>query len=211
MAKLIWGSLANKTYESGLDRGVLYPQGQPGVAWNGLISVVEDLEGKSNEFYHLDGKVYSEDKNVEDFNATVEAFTYPEGFVPSTHYVFGLSYRTYVAGEDKYKIHLVYNAIAEVPDITFTSIGETVQPINFVWNLTTTPVVVPRLRPFAHLVIDPFVLSPSQVTAIENLLYGTSSADPQLPEPQFLLNLLGAWSYGFGHGPFGHTPFGGNT
>ena len=45
MAKLVWDETGKRLYETGVDRGVLYPQvsgAYPnGVAWNGLTGVTE--------------------------------------------------------------------------------------------------------------------------------------------------------------------------
>ena len=46
MAKLKWDQTGERLYETGVDRGVLYPADEngaypTGVAWNGLINVTE--------------------------------------------------------------------------------------------------------------------------------------------------------------------------
>ena len=46
MSKLVWDKTGERFYETGVDRGVLYPMGTDrtypkGVAWNGLTAVTE--------------------------------------------------------------------------------------------------------------------------------------------------------------------------
>ena len=48
MPKLVWDQTGEKRYETGVDRGVLYPKDTSGaypsgVAWNGLTKVSEEL------------------------------------------------------------------------------------------------------------------------------------------------------------------------
>ena len=50
MSRLVWDKVGERFYETGLDRGVLYPMGtggtsDKGVAWNGLTAVNESPSG----------------------------------------------------------------------------------------------------------------------------------------------------------------------
>ena len=57
MSKITWDKTGERTYETGVDRGVLYPIGEngtypKGVAWNGLSAVTESPSGaEANAIY----------------------------------------------------------------------------------------------------------------------------------------------------------------
>lgn len=46
MPGLVWDRVGDRTYESGLDRGVLYLPDGSAVPWNGLTSIVENFDRK---------------------------------------------------------------------------------------------------------------------------------------------------------------------
>ncbi|MCA9392561.1 hypothetical protein KC614_05200, partial [candidate division WWE3 bacterium] len=137
MTKIIWDAVGSRTYETGVDRGVLYTQNSSGqyvngVAWNGLTAVSESPSGAEANAQYADNIKYLNLFSAEDFGATIEAFTYPDEFAqfdgvaePKTGvYVgqqarktFGFSYRTKIGndldGDDHgYKIHLIYGCTA---------------------------------------------------------------------------------------------------
>lgn len=45
MAELVWGGNGQRYFETGIDRGVLYPRVGPGVPWNGLTGISEKPDG----------------------------------------------------------------------------------------------------------------------------------------------------------------------
>ena len=105
MRKIIWDKVGERFYETGVDRGVLYPK-QPGiydsgdgqvldsegnvivgssiypkgVPWNGLISVSENPSGAEPSAQYADNIKYLNLMSAEEFGASVEAFTYPDEF-----------------------------------------------------------------------------------------------------------------------------------
>lgn len=115
MTRIKWGSVGERVFEAGCDRGVLYVDGADGVPWNGLISVSESSSGGDLAEYYIDGIKYLQLLAAEEFVATIEAFTYPDEFAAcdGTRPVgnglfmtqqprrqFGLAYRTKI-GNDK--------------------------------------------------------------------------------------------------------------
>lgn len=209
MTRLKWGEDSKRTYESGIDRGVLYPNTGPGVAWNGLISVV-DAPAESEESQHyIDGVKYQNRQNSGSFSATIEAFTYPDEFLvydgisdsmitQQSRKSFGLCYRTKIGNIDGldagYKIHLVYNALAAPTEKDYTSIGDSVDPINFSWGITTTPVPINGARASAHLIIDMGKAYASSISPLEDILYGTDTTSPSLPSPNDVLELFESYT-----------------
>jgi len=94
MARLTWDDTGKKLFETGIDRGVLYPYVTPaantdttvsgytpysaGVAWNGLTSVSESPSGADSNKQYADNGVYANLRGAEEFGGTIEAFTYPD-------------------------------------------------------------------------------------------------------------------------------------
>lgn len=204
MTVLAW-SHSNPRYELGIDRGVLYPAGSAGVAWNGLISVSEDPVGGERNEYYRDGDKFTETVNSSIYSATIKAFTAPKELGPCVgerdlvtgftitgqpKIMFGLSYRTRV-GANFYKLHLVYNISARNSARAHkTAGGSSEAPSEFEWKVDAVPFLASGFAPTAHLVIDSSRASADDLAAIENLLYGNFSADPTLPDPATVIALF---------------------
>lgn len=199
MTALTWDDVGERTYQTGVDHGVLYLRDGTAVAWNGITGVEESstLEVKA---YYLEGVKYLESVVPGDFAGKLRAITYPEEFdiaqgvleaaeglslyeQPPQH--FNLSYRTKIGNDLQadlgYKIHLLYNVLAKPEASVFNSLGDTVQPIEFVWSLTGTPDRLPRARPTCHATVDSRTTPPEILELIENQLYGTELTNPSMP------------------------------
>lgn len=211
MTRIEWDTLGKHYYEMGVARGVLYPPGGgPGVPWNGLISVTESPSEGTAKPYYLDGVKYLNRSTPEEFEATIEAFTYPDefaycdgtatlapGLFISNQYrqPFGLSYRTRL-GDDQvgidrgYKIHLIYNALAAPTEVANATMSESPEPVHFSWSITTTPVAVDGFRHSAHFVIDSTKTDPMVLAELEDQLYGSADNAPNLPTIAQLLTIF---------------------
>lgn len=199
MAVIEWDKLGERSYEVGIDRGVLYLPGVPGIPWNGLVSVTEQSKREMKEF-HIDGVKYLEQHTPGDFAAELKAFTYPDEFEKVTGSVhdgrnivyhdqmpsrFGLTYRTKI-GDDLeadrgYKIHIMWNLRAEPIGNTYTSIGDNIAPLVFGWKLSGIPERPSGYRPTSHVTVDSTRVSAASLQVIEDKLYGTATTDPVLP------------------------------
>lgn len=208
MAKLSWGNPADRSYQAGLDRGVLYPRGRNGVAWDGLVSFNETPVGGEAVPYYQDGIKYRNDSSAEELTATLEAYMYPDefdecdgsafyaglGFEQQARKPFNLSYRTQVGnavdGFGKYyKIHLIYNAQVAPAARARVSKNETPDPLNFSWLVTTMPEHFRGMRPTAHLIIDSRKTNNRLLAVLEDILYGTEATSPRFPTPEEIVNL----------------------
>lgn len=200
MSRLTWGDPGQRVYEAGVDRGVLYVGTQPGVSWNGLISVTEHANGGGSKAYYYDGVKYLNTALPEEFDATIVAITYPNEFAqcdgtsqprPGLYLTqqsrssFGLSYRTKIGSDQQsdagYKIHIVYNALAAPSDRVHASLSNTTDPLNFTWNLTTRAPEIPGFKPTAHVVIDSRKTDPRILSTLEDILYGTDAVPARIP------------------------------
>lgn len=210
MTKLLWDQTGERLYETGVDHGVLYlPDGSGeyvnGYAWNGLTAVTESPSGAESNKQYADNQVYLNLQSAEEFNGTIEAFTYPDEFAEcdgsaqpqvgvyvgqQTRKAFGFSYRTKIGndtvGQDYgYKLHLVYGALAAPSEKAYNTINESPEATPLSWEVSTTPVAVNsgNLKPTATITIDSTKVGATQLAALEDLLYGTEGTDPQLPLP----------------------------
>lgn len=216
MATLTWDVQGERYYETGVSKGVLYPfkEGKysKGVAWNGLTAVNESPSGAEPTPLYADNIKYLNLLSNEEFAATVEAYTYPDEFAEcdgsaelavgvsvgqQKRIPFGLSYVTKLGndtdGQDHgYKIHLIYGALAKPTQKNYATINDNPEAITFSWELSTTPVAVPNMRPTACITIDSKKVTPENLKKIEDKLYGTESEEATLPTPTELAALIAA-------------------
>src|SRR5574344_1154689 len=202
MAKLVWDESGKRLYETGVEKGVLYVQGengeyQNGVAWNGLTAVTESPSGAEPTALYADDIKYLELFSAEEFGATIEAYTYPEEFEAcdgsaelgkgvtigqQDRKAFGLCYRTIVGNDVKgnengYKLHLIYGAKAKPSEKAYATVNDSPEAVTFSWEVTTTPVNVAGFKPTASVTIDSTKIEPLKLKAIEDKLYGTETQE----------------------------------
>jgi hypothetical protein len=208
MAQLVWNSVGSRFYESGVDRGVLYVDTQPGVAWNGLTSVNETPSGGDATPYYIDGVKYLNMPAGEEFEATITAFTYPDLFSEcdgtyqprSGLYItqqrrkpFGFSYRSMIGSDltpdHGYKIHMVYNALAEPTERSNSTTTDNNDLNDFSWKITTKPPAMDGYRPTSHVVMDSRFTDPTILSLVEDILYGTDEESARLPNWAELLGV----------------------
>lgn len=210
MTKLAWGATGTRTYEAGVDRGVLYVAGVAGVPWNGLIAVSEKLNGGTPKPYYLDGIKYLNLASDEEFEATIDAYSSPREFdrcdgtssvsnglfvTQQTRSPFGMCYRTKVGNDSigadyGYKLHLIYNALAAPTSHAHVTLTNTPAPLQLSWNVSTLPIAIPSKKHTAHLIIDSTIAGTTRMAAVENLLYGTTTTAPRLPLPSELITMF---------------------
>ena len=210
MSALTWDEIGERIYQTGVDRGVLYPRDAEAVVWNGITGVEESstVELKSHYF---EGVKYLEVLIPGDFVGKLKAITYPEefdvvqgilevaeglSFYEQPSQQFNLSYRTKIGDDIQgltlgYKIHFLYNVIAKPETNLFNSLNDQVSPTEFVWSLTGTPDRAPRVRPTCHATIDSRTTPPEVLELIENQLYGTVSTVPNMPSLADLAEYFG--------------------
>lgn len=188
MTKLDWDS-AERLYYAGVDHGVLYLPGLPGLAWSGLISVNEKSDDILNKSVYLDGLRYGLPQSSEDFGLSVSAYTCPDEFLDYTGHdgiydnqpvrTFNMSYRT---GDAKTgQIHLVYNITAIPTDSDWKTLSANPTPTVFTWDMLTCQVEYPYSAPTAHVIVEIAQTDPNALSDLYDVLYGTISTDPELP------------------------------
>lgn len=212
---LVWDETGKRFYETGTKKGVLYVQDSggnypTGVAWNGLTAVTENPTGaEATPLYANDSK-YLNLYSVEEFGATIEAYTSPKEFDVcdgSAELVkgvslgqqkrkpFGFSYVTTIGNDTDgtahgYKIHLVYGAMASPSQKSYTTINDSPEAMTLSWEITTTPVAVEGHDPTATIVIDSNEADPTKLRAFEDIIYGKEGTAARLPLPSEVKTLL---------------------
>lgn len=215
MAALTWDATGEHFYETGVRKGVLYPQNSngsygTGVAWNGITAVTESPSGAEATAIYADDIKYLNLYSVEEFGATIEAYTYPDEFAEcdgsaspvagmnigqQSRKSFGFCYRTAVgndvSGEDYgYKIHILYGCKASPSEKSYQTINDSPEAITFSWEITTTPVDVTGYKPTACVIIDSTKCNATKLAALEKTLYGDTNSNPTLPLPDAIKTAL---------------------
>lgn len=216
MAKLVWDKTGERFYETGVEKGVLYPQvsgAYPnGVAWNGLTAVTESPSGAEATPLYADNIKYLNLMSNEEFGATIEAYTYPDEFAEcdgsaelsegvrvgqQTRKTFGMSYVTRKGNDTEgtdhgYIIHLIYGALAAPSEKAYATINDSPEAITFSWEVSTTPVEVTGMKPTACITIDSTKVDAGKLATLEGKLYGTDepSGNPTLPLPDEIATIF---------------------
>lgn len=211
MAMLKWDATGQRRVEAGISRGVLYPRGKSGVAWNGLTAVHERPSGAEEVGLFADNLKYASFRSSERFEATVEAYIYPEEFsecdgsVTVTDGVkigqqkrlpFDLCYRTEIFTDtdsiftDNYKIHLVYNATASPSERNHQTLNDSPDAMEMSWELQCMPFIINGHRAASTIVLDTTKADRIKIEAIEKILYGSPDSNPRMPDPDEVVQLL---------------------
>lgn len=207
MARLGWDRLIDRTYETGVDRAVLFVADSngvngyaPGVAWNGVVSVTESVSGGEPTKIYADNKTYLTLVSSEDYNATIEVFQYPKAFQrckgtvefvdggyldQQTHKGFALCYRSKIGnslfGDTGYVIHIIYGCHTTTFERAHNTITDTVEPAQYSINVVTTPVSFTingkQYLPTAHIEIAGDEIPSAALHVIEDALYGSSTTE----------------------------------
>lgn len=215
MSRITWDDIGSRFYETGVKKTVLYPMTNgaytKGVPWNGVTAVNENPSGAEITPLYADDIKYLNLVSSEDYKSTIEAFTYPDEFAEcdgsaeiatgvsigqQKRKPFGLSYVTTLGNDTDgtdygYKIHLVYGATAAPSDKSHGTVNESPEAVTFSWEVSTTPIDVPGFKPTATVTINSSKVTASQLSAIEDILYGTAQNEPRLPLPAELISIFG--------------------
>lgn len=221
MSRIVWDKTGDRFYETGVEKGVLYPYADgaynKGVAWNGLTAVTESPSGGEATALWADNIKYLNIMSTEELGATIEAYTYPDEFKAcngeteisagvtigqQSRSMFGLSYVTKIGndtdGQDHgYKIHLIYGAMAAPSEKAYETTDDSVEAMTFSWEISTTPVEVTtgKFKPTASVTIDSTKVKADELKKLEDILYGKDdgeATEPRLPLPDELATIFTA-------------------
>ena len=179
---LTWDAVGEHLYETGTDRGVIFPYNSSakayseGVAWNGLTGFTDNPSGADETKLWADNIKYVSMRAAEEYGGTITAYTYPDEFAEcdgsaivegtglfigqQKRKSFGFSCRTLVGNDTDlndygYKIHLVYGASVSPSSKDYKTVNDSPDAIEFSWEFTTTPENVgTAYKPTSHITID---------------------------------------------------------
>lgn len=168
---------------------MFYPPSGPGEVWNGLTSVIEQPDDADDKVSYLDGVSYRNHRGAGKFRGSIEAYSYPRTFyndilIPVRPKNFGLSYRV------DSNIHLVYNVRISPEGYSYKQ--SPLDPEIHRWGFTCTPAVMTGYGRSSHLIIDTSLAYSWAVEALEDIIYGSDSAEARLPFPDEVLTLFEA-------------------
>lgn len=215
---LTWDETGEKLYETGVDRGVIYPITNGaygnGVAWNGLRQVDESPSGAEPTNLYANNHKYLSLMSVEELGLTIGAYMSPEEFdacdgtkeIATGVYIkqqnrkhFGFTYRSLIGSDDEgtdhgYKIHIIYDCLASPSERSHSSVNDSPEASELSWSVTTTavdPGVADADRTCA-IEIDSTKIDATKLTALENMLYGNGTSPATLPTIAQIIELVGA-------------------
>lgn len=215
MSKLTWDNIGERFYETGVSKGVVYPQvagAYPaGAAWNGLISVSLTPSGAEPTPLYANNHKYLNLMSVEELGMSIEAYTYPDEFAEcdgsaalaegvrigqQKRKTFGFCFRTELGNDTEgttlgYKLHLVYGCLASPSEQSNSTINDSPEAKTMSWECSTTPVEVEGFEPTASIEIDSTKVSETGLKALEDALYGTAEKEAYLPLPAEVITLVG--------------------
>ena len=215
MTALVWDQTGERLYETGVRKGVCYPQASNGTypsgeAWNGLISVTESPTGGEPTALWADDIKYLNMLSTEELEGSIEAYTYPDGFKAcngeaelvtgvtvgqQARTPFGLCYRTVLGNDTQleahgYKLHIIYGATVQPSEKAYETINDSPDAITFSWDFSTTPVNVTGAKPTASLEIDSTKVDSEKLGVLEGVLYGTANSTARLPLPDEIKTII---------------------
>ena len=207
MAVLTWDQTGEKLYETGVQKGVLYPMDGAvygkGVAWNGLTAVNETPSGAESTKLYADDIKYLDIRSAKEFGATIEAYSSPEeldacdGTAELANGVnigqqnrkgFGFCYRSTIGNDTEYnnygyKLHIIYGLTASPSERSYSTVNDSPEAATLSWEVSSTPVNVAGFKPTSIVTINSKKINPEALKEIEDALYGTESVEPKILLP----------------------------
>ena len=207
MAVLTWDQTGEKLYETGVQKGVLYPMDGAvygkGVAWNGLTAVNETPSGAESTKLYADDIKYLDIRSAEEFGATIEAYSSPEEFDAcdgtasladgvnigqQNRKGFGFCYRSTIGNDTEYnnygyKLHIIYGLTASPSERSYSTVNDSPEAATLSWEVSSTPVNVAGFKPTSIVTINSKKINPEALKEIEDALYGTVEVEPKILLP----------------------------
>ena len=207
MAVLKWDQTGEKLYETGVQKGVLYPMDGAvygkGVAWNGLTAVNETPSGAESTKLYADDIKYLDIRSAEEFGATIEAYSSPDEFDAcdgtaeladgvnigqQNRKGFGFCYRSTIGNDTEYnnygyKLHIIYGLTAAPSERSYSSVNDSPETATLSWEVSSTPVNVAGFKPTSIVTINSKKINPEALKEIEDALYGAESVEPKILLP----------------------------
>lgn len=216
MPELVWDALEERFFETGVSNGVLYTPTAgvytAGVVWNGLTAVTASPSGAEPNKQYADNINYVTLMSAEEFNGTIECFTFPTDFLKFNGVVktangmqisgqsrgaFGFSWQSKKGNaidEDLgFVLNLAYGLQASPSEAADNTVNDSPELKQFSFAVSSTPVSVTGHKPTAHIKIDSTDtdVDPAGLELLLDELYGRGATlTPRLPLPDEVDDLL---------------------
>lgn len=199
MAEIVWTNI-DRTYETGIDRGVLYLTDGTAVPWNGLVEVSYESEYEATAAYFDGFKVHDMIKPKE-FQGTVKALSYPKELannnagasgvygIGQPKEIFGFSYREKIV-EGGYKVHIFGNLTINPTSRDYETLSDSSEAIELEWDLIGPRTDPENGPPTTRVTIDTRFVDSDLWTELQAILYGNDIQDAGFnqfaPEPTYV-------------------------
>lgn len=211
---LVWDTPSERYYGYGVSKGVHYMKDESGdytqaAVWNGLTTVTDKPTGADSTKLWADGIEYAVLRATETYECTIEAYTYPDQFAEcdgsaaladgviigqQVRKPFGLCWRSEIGNaegtEAGYILHLAYGLTVSPSEKSHQTVNESIEAETMSWDAEGSPVTVTGYKPTAKLTVDSRKVDAAKMKALEDVLYGSSTADARLPLPDEVLTLV---------------------
>lgn len=205
--RLVWDQDTEREYEGGIDQAALFVMGangyEAGEAWNGLTKFEEKPTGAEIKKKYANNREYAQLQSPEEYEATVEAYTFPNGFYgcqgmkqiapgvfahQQTRAKFGVVYRSLIGNDTEgydygYKYHIVYGCLAKPSSQTHETEDDDTDIEPFSWDVSATAPssTIPGFKPSATYTIDSRLANAAQIKEFEDYVYGTDPTTGETP------------------------------
>lgn len=166
MARLVWDQVGERTYRTGVDRGVLYGykagEYTDGTAWNGLTNVTKTPSGAEPTDMWADNIKYLTLRGAEQLGLTIECYTYPDVWAvyngeaevadgvtigQQNRATFGFAYRNLIGNDTEgtahgYELNLIYGCTSSPSEQANATINDSPEAATFSYEISTTSVPV---------------------------------------------------------------------
>ena len=216
--RLEWDTSGEKYYHAGVSNVVYYPQTSGGYgageAWNGVSDVQDKPSGAEATEFWADNILYANVMSAEKYAASLTCYHFPHGFLAANGVAevvpgvrigqqprkgFGLCYRTEIGNDEDesigYELNLVYGLKASPAEIDNKTKNDSPELREMSFEMSSTPVKVTGHKPTSILTISSLDFSAAQMEALEDVLYGSNSADATLPLPDEVAAIMGSEVY----------------
>ena len=175
---------ADRRSYTGVDRGFIFFETDPGVPWKGLTQVEELEDDYRIESYWIDGKKVSQRHIDGDYSAQVTSYDNPFTSDIFEDRLFGFSFREHyrLDDEDHYRLHLIHGLSIKPDGVIYNTTSPESDPSGYSWSMQSVDVQLTDSLMGSHLILDSALIFEWILRDIEDILYGwLDNTTPRIP------------------------------
>lgn len=168
---------------TGVDRGFIFFDQQPGTPWIGITALEEQEDGYRLEEYYVDGKKVGHRHIAGNYTAAVASYDDPFGDAIFEDQLFGITYReTFMMGaEEHYRLHIVHAVSIVKESFSRATVNATATPDTHKWTMASIDIPLSDEVNGSHLILDSTEIYPWVLRDIEAILYGYPDGGARIP------------------------------